>query len=142
MPPYNIPPIRACVNPRPSVSFCGMTAEGRQLSKWCVQSRKTLDSRLRGNDVGEGGNDVDGGECGDDGRLQEHGAVCGNDVGVYCDAMNPGSPSHGILKMDDSTLRRYEPGRASSTTSIFSVSPSERITSTAIFCPGLVLSTR
>ena len=30
---------------------------GRQLSKRCVQSRKTLDSRLRGNDVGEYGND-------------------------------------------------------------------------------------
>ena len=30
---------------------------GRQHSEWCVQSRKTLDSRLRGNDEGARGND-------------------------------------------------------------------------------------
>ena len=38
-------------------SLSGHDGWGRQLSKRCVQSRKTLDSRLRGNDVGEYGND-------------------------------------------------------------------------------------
>ena len=55
---------------------------GLQLSKRCVRSRKTLDSRLRGNDVGEWWNDVgewwnDVGEWGNDG------CGCGNDVGEW-----------------------------------------------------------